>query len=262
MMEEFLYDLELGSILLGSLVIFLAATEIGFRLGRRAHSRVNADAKSELSILQGAIMGLLALLLGFTFSMAISRYEVRKQLVLEEANAIGTTYLRAQLLPEPERREVSNLLRKYVAARLEYVRVGLEGKKLDEAKREMDAMHKRLWSHAMAVGEQDPRSITRGLFIQSLNEVIDLYGKRLQALENHVPGIIIELLFFIAIIATGLIGYGCGVGGRRNFFVTLATSLLIAAVILVILDLDRPRRGLIKVSQQRLVELQDSLAGH
>ncbi len=262
MLEDFIYNLELGFILLGSLVFFLIATEIGYRLGRRHQDQFNADAKSELSIVQGAMMGLLALLLGFTFSMAISRFETRKQLVLEEANAIGTTYLRAQLLPEPERREVSNLLRQYVAARLEFVRRGVEGKKLDEAKRETDALHKRLWSQAMAVGGQDPRSITRGLFIQSLNEVIDLHAKRLQALENHVPGIIIILLFFIAVIATGLIGYGCGVGGRRNFFVTLATALLIAAVILVILDLDRPRRGLIKVSQQRLVELQDSLAEH
>ncbi len=262
MMEEFLYDLELGFILLGSLVFFLAATEIGFRLGRRAHSRVNADAKSELSILQGAIMGLLALLLGFTFSMAISRYEVRKQLVLDEANAIGTTYLRAQLLPEPERREVSNLLRSYVGARLEFYAAGVDEKKLDAAKRKTEGLHDQLWSHATTLGGRDPRAVTTGLFLQSLNEVIDLHSKRINALENHVPEIIIELLFFIAIIATGLIGYGCGVGGRRNFFVTLATSLLIAAVILVILDLDRPRRGLIRVSQQRLVELRDSLAGH
>ena len=92
-----------------------------------------------------------------------------------------------------------------------------------------------------------------------MNEVIDLHAKGITALENHVPEIIIVLLYFVALAATGLIGYGAGLAGRRNFMVTMVASVLIVAVILVIVDLDRPRRGLIKVGLGRMVELQHSL---
>ena len=95
-----------------------------------------------------------------------------------------------------------------------------------------------------------------------MNEVIDLHAKRITALENHVPEIIFFLLYFVASVAIGLIGYGCGLSGLRNFFVTMVSSILIAAVILVIIDLDRPRRGLIRVSQQRIIDMRDSLKEH
>ncbi len=258
--DQILFQVNMVVIFLSSIFSFLVATEAGFRVGRRAQARVNDASRSEISTIQGAMLGLLALMLGFTFSMAMSRFEVRKQLVLEEANAIGTTFLRAQLLPEPSRQEVSRLLRQYVKVRLDFYQAGIDPKKLHESRNMTEQLHKQLWFHAIDLGGKDPRAIPVGLFIQSLNEVIDLHAKRINALENHVPEIILMLLYFVAIIVTGLIGYGCGLGGKRNFFVTLTASMLIASVILVIIDLDRPRRGLIKVSQQRLLELRDSLA--
>ena len=110
------------------------------------------------------------------------------------------------------------------------------------------------------MGEKDPRAITTGLFLQSLNETIDLNAKRVTALENHVPEITLVLLYFAAMVATGLVGYGCGLSRGRKFIVKIILSILIAAVILVIIDLDRPRMGLIKVSQQRMIDLRDSLS--
>ena len=127
--QELLYDLGLGLIFGGSMVFFLLGDELGFRLGRRKRPTVDEDARSQIITIQGAMLGLLALLLGFTFSMAMSRFEVRKQQVLEESNAIGTTYLRAQLMPEPPRKEVSNLLRRYVEVRLNFYRAGMDGPK-------------------------------------------------------------------------------------------------------------------------------------
>jgi hypothetical protein len=191
--------------------------------------------------------------------MAMSRYEVRKQLVLDEANAIGTTYLRAQLLPEPQRHEIADLLRRYVQVRLNFYGAGTDAKKLEAAGSATTELQTQLWSTAAALGEKEPRAVTVGLFLQSLNEVIDLHNKRLTALENHVPEIILFLLYFVALVATGLIGYGCGLGGVRNFFVTVVSSVLIAAVVIVIIDLDRPLHGLIQVSQQRMLELRDNL---
>jgi hypothetical protein len=260
--EELFYGVNLWLILLASIGVFLLATEAGFLLGRRSQSTTDDHSKSQIYTIQGAALGLLALLLGFTFAMAMSRYDIRKQLVLEESNAIGTTFLRAQLLPEPTRQEVSNLLRRYVEVRLEFHEAGNDQKRLREVGGTTERLHNQLWARGASMGEKDPRAVTTGLFLQSLNEMIDLHAKRLNAQENHVPEITLVLLFFVAFMATGLIGYGCGLSGLRNFFVTIISSILIAAVILVIIDLDRPSRGLIRVSQQRMIDLHDSLKEH
>jgi hypothetical protein len=261
MAVRFFYHANEWVILGVSIALFLLVIEAGFRLGRRNRVSVSEHAKSQINTIQGAMLGLLALLLGFTFAMAISRYEVRKQLVLDEANAIGTTFLRAQLLPEPPRQEVSNLLRQYVEVRLRFYKAGVDPERLREAEKQAEKIHLLLWSYATALAEKDSRAVTTGLFLQSLNEVIDLYAKRLTALENHVPQIILVLLYSVALVANGLIGYGCGLGERRNFFVTLMAAMLIAVVILVIVDLDRPRRGLIRVGQERMLDLHHSLEG-
>ncbi len=256
---EWLYNIDLFFLFLGSITFILSATELGFRFGRRTQATASEPVRSEISTIQGALLGLLALILGFTFAMAMTRYEARKQLVLDESNAIGTTFLRAQILPQPPRQEISNLLKEYVGVRLAFYDAADDSRKLSRANEATERLQRELWTRAAALGEKDPRAVTTGLFLQSLNEVIDLHAKRITALENHVPEIILVLLYFVALMAMGLIGYGCGLGGKRNFWVTLVASTLIAAVILVIIDLDRPRRGLIRVSQQRMLDLQQSL---
>jgi hypothetical protein len=241
------------------IALFLSASEIGFRLGWWGQSKSNEPTRSQVGMLQAASLGLLALLLGFTFSMALTRFDTRKQLVLDEANAIETTYLRAQLLPEPTRKEVSNLLRRYVDVRLEFYQAGINQRMLRKVDDETEKLHRALWLYAIAAGGQDPRAITTGLFIQSLNDVIDLHAKRVTALENHVPENIFVLLIIVATLSLGLVGYGAGIGRDRNLLPTVISVILIASVILLIMDLDRPRRGLIKVSQQSMVHLPDSL---
>jgi hypothetical protein len=124
---------------------------------------------------------------------------------------------------------------------------------------ETEKLHSALWSHAIAAERQDPRAIATGLFIQSLNEVVDLHARRVAAMENHVPESIFILLLVVATLSLGQVGYGAGIGRDRNLLPTLISVILIASVILLIMDLDRPRRGLIKVSQQSMVDLQTSL---
>jgi len=257
--EEIFYRIDLWILFAALLVCLLAAAEIGFLLGRRARPDIDEYTRSQINTIQAAVLGMLALLLGFTFSMSTSRYEVRKQLVLDESNAIGTTFLRAQLLPEPQRKDTSDLLRRYVDIRLKFYSAGIEQVLLRQAIEKTEQTHKELWSHAAAVGEKDPRAITTGLFIQSLNEMIDLHSKRMAALENHVPEVVFILLYLVSIMAMGMVGYGCGLGGRRSLVMAMTTAFLIALVILIVLDLDRPARGLVKVSQQRLIDLQESL---
>jgi hypothetical protein len=259
--EMNLFDVNIWLILSASIVLFLGATQIGFFLGRRAYqSGVDEHSRTQISTIQVAILGLLALLLGFTFAMSMSRYDKRKQMVLEEANAIGTTYLRTQLLPQPPRQEISNLLRQYVDVRLEFYAAGVDEEKLHQAMTGAQKLHKQIWSYTTALGEKDPRAVTTGLFLLSLNEMIDLHAKRLTAMENHVPESALILLYLLSTVAVMIVGYASGVAGLRNFFVTMMLPLLIAVVINVIVDIERPRRGLIKVGQDRLIELRQTLA--
>jgi hypothetical protein len=257
--DEFLYqqsEILVVTVLFG---LLLVATEAGFRRGRVIRSGLEDPAKSQLTTLQSAMVGLLALLLAFSFAMAESRFETRRQLVLEEANAVGTTYLRSQALAEPYQTKVAALLREYVADRLKYYTAGIDPEKLDEVNQQTGQLQKELWSQAMDAINKDPHSIPAGLFISSLNEVIDLHMKRDIARQNHVPEAVLFLLFLVAILAMGIVGFGCGIGDWRNPSVTVTMSLIITLVILVIMDLDRPRSGFIRVSQRSMTDLQDSI---
>jgi hypothetical protein len=245
-------------LVLGALIVlFLLAAEVGFRVGRR-HGRRVGDMEPHVGTIQGALLGLLALLLGFSFAMAQSRYDARRALVVDEANAIGAAYLRAQLLPKPEGPEVAEALRRYVDVRLESVGERVDEPGLREAIKESERLHDYLRARAVRAAQQDPRP-AMNLFITSLNEVIDLHTKRLSALRNHVPAIVFLLLYFVAAVAMAVTGYAAGLVGQRSVWPTTITAILIATVIAVVMDLDRPRRGLITVSQQSMMELRDSL---
>ena len=260
MSRELFYQLEAWQLALAVTSLLLAAAAAGFRFGVRSAAHLDEAARAELGTLQGAILSLLALLLGFSFAMSEARYETRKQLVLAESNAIGTTYLRAQLLPEPQRRETAQLIVAYVDARLAFHEAGSNRTRLLRASRAAERLQAQLWARGVAAAALDRRAVSTGLFLQSLNEVIDLHEARLVALENRVPGSILLLLLFVAIIACGLIGHGCGLGGNRHIVVTLMTVVVFVAVMLMIVDIDRPDRGLVRVSQQSMLRLRQSLS--
>ena len=200
-------------------------------------------------------LGLLAFLLAFTFGMAASRFDTRRGLVLDEANAIGTTYLRAALLPEPHRTEIRTLLRDYVDLRLEAVQPGMTV----PARERSEELQSRLWAQAVVVAEKQPTPIT-GLFIQSLNEVIDLHAKRVtMGLRNRIPLTIWVALYSTAILAMAGVGYYSGLSSTTRSLATLALAIAFSGILCLIADLDRPQEGLLKVSQQAMVDLRKSL---
>lgn len=235
--------------------IFLVFIEVGFRTGRRSGARHDELSRSHIGSLQVAILGLLALLLGFTFAMAVSRYDARKSLVLDEANAIGTASLRARLLPSPQREEVGALIWKYVDARIGFLDAGIDPLRLDAANSTTSRLQEQLWSQAGIAAERDPRSMPASLFMQSLNDVFDLAEKQRVALENHVPETVFYLLVVVSIIALVFIEYGWGIAGKRRQGSTAVFAFLIALVLTTILDIDRPRRGLIQVGHESLLRL-------
>ncbi len=235
--------------------LMLTAIEAGFRLGRKFEARTPENVKSQISTVEAAILGILALLLGFTISMAVSRFEIRKQLVLEEADAIGTSSLRAQLLPAPAGPEIESLLRQYVNIRVQYGTAGNDLARLDDLNRQTWRLQAQFWTRAAAYAQQDPNPVKAGLLLQSLNLAIDLAEARWMAFQNHVPETVIYVNAAVGLLSAMLVGYSFGVNGRRNIFSMFMLSVSIALVLAVIIDLDRPRSGYIRVSQQPMIDL-------
>jgi hypothetical protein len=238
---------------------FLVALEGGFRIGRSRRHEGDEGTRTHIGALQAAVLGLLALLLGFTFAMAVSRFDTRKALVLEEANAIGTAYDRARFFPDSTREKVERLLLAYVVARLDFYESGVDSFRLNAASGAATRLANEMWSLTESALAQDPRGVITALFIQALNDVNDLREKRLVAMEDHVPETVIYLLFTVSFVALGLVAYGCGLAGRRRLLSNATFALLIALVLTTIMDIDRPRRGLIKVSQESLIRLKANL---
>ena len=251
-----LYNYSLLTIFLAGLALIVAASEIGRFLG----VRVGNQGGDNVSTLEAAVLGLLALMIGFTFAMALSRFEARRDAVLNEANAIGTTALRARLLSEPHRTEVLKLLREYVQTRLDITQRTTSQSELMAAIDRSNALQEALWQHAEAVSAKENGMVPTGLFIQTLNEMIDNQGKRLAALRNRVPNVVPLALFGIAAVASAFAGYGSGFEAKRTRLPVYTTGVVVVAVIMLILDLDRPSAGFIEISQQPMIDTAASIA--
>lgn len=261
MSSELLYGINewlLGAGMLGLLVL---ATEIGFRLGRPYLLTLDDSLRAQIGTIQTAMLGLLGLLLGFSFSMAVNRYELRKQLVVTEANAIGTASLRGRFLPPAERAKAARLWQEYIDLRLEMVRFrSADADRFETLFARCEAIQAELWRQALDAARSEPRSVPAGLYLQALNAVIDTHMQRIIAYHNHVPETVFFLLLGVTVLAMVAVGYGCGQTNRRLALVTTATSVLFVAVIVTIIDFDRPQRGTIRVNQEAMIRLQQQLA--
>ena len=176
-----------------------------------------------------------------------------------EANAIGTTALRARLLPEPHRAETVKLMRDYVQVRLDVISSGLSLTELKGAVDRSNALQEGLWQQATAMSAKDKSLVPTGLFIQALNEMIDSQGVHLTALRNRVPNIVPLALYAIAAVAAGFAGYASALEVRRTRLPAYIMGLLVLCVIYVILDLDRPSSGFITNNQQAMIDTAASI---
>lgn len=255
MSASFLYGTSEFIVFLVFSALMLAATEAGFRLGRRSEPQTSDKTKSSVSTVEAAMLGVLGLLLGFTMSMAVSRFEARKQLVLDEANAISTSSLRAALLPAPEGPDIGNLLRQYINVRVQYGNVHDDPTQQDSYHTQSVRLQNEFWTRAVAYGQKDPNAVRVGLLLQSLNQAIDLESARRAAFQNHVPESVIYANGIVGILSVMLVGYAFGFSGRRHFSMYVL-AVAVTLVLAVIIDLDRPRSGFIRVSEQPMIELQ------
>lgn len=226
--------------------LMLVAREVGYYVGRRQAGPSADPIRPQVNVVVAATLALLALLVGFSLTMAVGRYDARRQLILTEANAIGTAHLRARLLPAPVGLELVDRLRQYVALRLDDT-----GDTQDLAAR-TEALQGEMVALVGSLARQQPSSASVDRFIDALKELIDLHERRVSAFETFVPEAVLYLLAIAALGGAFVAGYGSGLGGHRNRITTTVHALLICLVILVIVDLDRPARGLIRVSLRSL----------
>jgi membrane protein YdbS with pleckstrin-like domain len=234
----------------------LVVYEAGFRVGRWWQKRTPDEAEGPTGMLVGSLFALMAFLLAVTMGMAADRFDARRGLVLDEANSIGTTYLRAGFLPEPSSTEVRELLREYVPLR---INVADQERLLANFARsaEIDA---ELWAITEALEPDMAGSETFALFVETLNETIDLHASRIAAIiYARVPETVLLLLILGSALTLGMVGYSAGLTRRRSPVTAVVLVIVLGAVITIVVDLDRPRDGFLQVSQQPLVDLQEQI---
>ncbi len=251
-------DLSLIQVLVLSIVILSGAIELGRWVGVRA----KPQGIGSVPTLEASILALLALMIGFTFAMALTRFEARRDGVLNEANSIGTTALRARLLPAPHAQECLKLLRDYVQVRLALPQKIPSPLELKAALARSDALQEALWLQAKDMAAKNNGMVPTGLFIQSLNEMINDHEKHLIALVSGVPNIVLAVLFLVAVVASAFSGYAAGVEAQRSRGPMYVAMALFIAIILLIQDLDRPAGGLIMASQQPMQDVAAAIAVH
>jgi hypothetical protein len=230
--------------------------EGGFRAGRWRSRRQDHEAEVVARVEVGVLLGMVSFILAITFWVATTHFDAVRQAKLNEANAIRTTYLRADLLPEPYRSEARRLLREYVDVRLEAFRTG----QYEQAIARSEELQNQLWSQASAAKEKVSSPIFAGYFIQSLNDMIALHTRRvIVGTEFRIPSAIWIAIYLIMALAAASIGCHAGLTGTNRPMVALAFILISSAVILLIADLDNPRRGALKVSQQVTEDLRRTM---
>jgi hypothetical protein len=234
-------------------LLLLLSAEAGFRAGVAWRRRAPQEKEGPTGAMTSAALALLAFLLAFITGMGITRFDNRRALVLAEANSIGTTYLRAGYLSDPQRSEIRDLLREYVDLRL------ADMADLDEARFRSEEIHNELWSRAIIVAQEDPSPVT-ALFISSLNETIDIHGERLVAIMNTRLPPALEIGIILATFLTmAMVGFYNGVQNSRSVIPLVALIVIFSAVLLLIVDLDRHTEGFMQVNQQALLDLQTQL---
>jgi len=240
------------SVAIALFALMLVALEAGFRAGRRPNADKDPRGSGQVGAIQGAILGLLGLLLAFSFGAAGSRFLERQQLIVREANAIGTAYLRADLLDEPHRSELRAALARYTEHRID-VSSRLRGGLPPAAVADVEQLHARIWNAASAGVAARPAAMLGVL--PPVNELIDLHTTRMATGRIRLPPLVVGLLVAYSALAIGIIGYGCGLGGGRRAPLTVSLAFLLGSVLWITFDLDHPRAGLIRLSDAPLKAL-------
>ena len=221
-------------------------------------TRVRTERFDISGSLEGSMLGLLALLLAFTFGISNARYDARRDVIIKEANCIGTAVLRADLYPEPFRSDLRRDFHEYVEARIKYYTVGANNDSIESAFRYAQEVSDRLWKKTTVYSKTDTPYIRNTFFLQSVNDMIDVASERRYIGISHVPISIIWMLLLICMAVSFLLGYGMK-GKKADILMVVLFALIVSLTIYLILDLDRPREGIITMDavHQSMIDLRD-----
>lgn len=258
MVRETLDSIPLTAVLALTIVVVLAAIELGYRGGRQRlrSTQGNTETEAQLSSTTGAHLALLAFIMAFSFSMAAGHYQDRRDLILEETTAISTAYIRADLMDSPEGPALQQLLREYTAIRAEAFTI--EQAKSMVARSEK--LQVEMWHQIKSLTQNHTPNILQSLLIQSINAVFDVHDKRVAAgLKNRVPPSLWVVLAALLTLSMLGIGYFSGTKGNRNTVASTGLALSFSLVLFLIADLDRPTSGLVMADRSAIEELDQRL---
>jgi len=254
-------NLPIWAFLVATLLAVVGAIEAGYRLGQIAHRHTEEEKVPPVSSIAGAILGLLAFMLAFTFGIVSSRYDARKALVLDEANAIRTAWLRTDFLPAADRVAAAGLLREYTELRLRAVQ-SHDPAQLPKALIESERMQRQLWSMAVASVRNNPTMTGLSAYTDSLTELMRLHESRVAvALHARIPSGIWLVLFALIGLAMLAVGFHTAIAGSRRSWTSPLLALSFSIVIALIASLDRPLSDFVTVSQQPLESLRAAMDG-
>jgi hypothetical protein len=256
MRQLIVFVVSAGGLFVGMILLL----QLGRALGRRRQGKDQEGARAGLGAVEGAVFALLGLLIAFSFSSAASRFDVRRQLTGQEANAIGTAWLRLDLLPAKAQSELRDLFRRYLDLRIAgYQKMPDVEAALAELSK-ATALQGEIWHRAVAACQESPNPVSAQL-IPALNEMFDLAATRAMAAQTHPPNIIFVMLGVLALMSSLLAGYAMADGKTQSWIHVVGFALIMAATVYVILDLEFPRLGVIRVDafDRVLVELRQSM---
>jgi hypothetical protein len=243
-----------GALLAGMLV----AIEIGHRLGRRRRAK-HPDQPEGGGPVEAAVLGLLGLTLAFTFSAASERLLIRRAQIVDEANAIGTAYLRVDLLSPADQPTIRDLFRRYLETRLEAFDKVNSQAAMDAALARGEALQREIWSHSVEACKSSPFPSAPVILLPALNQMIDITTTRTVASRTHVPTLVVVLLLALALLGGLLSGYSMSVQAKRSRIHMIVFALAISAMTYVVLDLEYPRSGFITIfhADRAIIHLRD-----
>lgn len=245
---------DLGVVSVGAFAVVLASIALGYALGRLQLKRGVEHGDAPVGSVVGAMLGLLAFILAFTFGIVSSRFDSRKQLLLDDVNAIATATLRSDLLPEPHRTECRALMKRYLDLRVAAIR---DHSRIPGLVAESESLQVRLWEHAVALARLDMNTDIGALYVEALNDLADTQRSRITVgLLYRIPSVIWTGLIWITVASMTAVGYQFGLAGRMSWVMALTLAVTFSSVVVLIARLDRTERGAILVDQRPMIELQ------
>lgn len=258
--------LPLAAIFLSMVAFIMLAIEVGYRGGRAVHKRSAEEKESPVNAIAGSILGLVAFMLAFTFGLVANRFDERKSLVREEANAIRTAWARSDFLPDADRAQARKWLCDYVDRVLNAIQSIQSGKmplsQMEQVLAESRATHQKLWDMAVANARKDMNSDVAALYIEALNEMAAVQSDRVMVgLRHRVPPPIWIVLHALTFCGMAAVGYQTGIAGSKRSASRPLLALSFSVVVTLIAALDRPDSPFLKVSQLPLIDLLDQMTG-